>query len=297
MPLEGEEVQTPEQAAADESAGFAAGFGETPTAEPAQKTVEPAAVPVKPAEPAKPAAKPAAQPAVATHVTAADLQAVRQEIASFKTGLKDTIHGVLGNWLEKNKAAPQAAASPAAQKPAGKLTVEKLARMAENFPDIAEALIADLKEISFDAQGLPDAEIQRLLDERVVKAMTQVKTENQAAISEAVQKAVPKRDQQKAEAYLTRVDPSWKEDINTAEFAGWLATLDEYEREEVGSSDNPMFVREQLREFRKWRDAKKRKPASQQRLEAAITPQGQHGAPGSAEPSEEDAYTAAFNAT
>lgn len=280
---------------ADEEAGMAAGFAEATGQPTPELKTEPAAEPAQP-EPkpvAQPAPKPAPKPAAAPAVTAADLKAVRDEIAGFKTGLKDTIHGFLGNWLEKNKAvSPQA---PAA-KPAGKLTVEKLTKMSESFPDIAEALIADLKDIAVDAQGLPAAEIQKLLDERVSQAMTQANAERDTAIDQAVQKHIPKRDAQKAEAYLSRVDPKWKEDINAPEFSAWLATLDEYERDEVGSSDNPKEVRQSLTDFRKWRDAQKKpvKTTSKQRLEAAVTPESAGSGGSTSEPSEEEAMAIGF---
>lgn len=287
---------------------MAAGFAEVtgkPTSEPA--TTEPAAKPAKeavttqpakPAEPAKPAQPaPAAAPA---GVTAADLHALRSEIAGIKAGVKDTVNGVLGNWLEKNKATttqPAAAAPAAASKPTGKLTVAGLKRMSENFPDIAESLLEDLKEIAIDHPGLPEADLNRLLDERVAKAVTQVKADSEAAITAAVQRQVPQRDQKKAEAYLSRIDPKWKEDINTPEFGAWLATLDEYERDEINESPDPRFVRTTLKDFRKWRDAQPKKgvkSTSQQRLEAALTPESSGGQGGASEPSEDEAMAIGF---
>lgn len=292
------DVQDAATAAADEAAGFAAGYAQAtgqPTAEPKiepASKAEPAKVEPAQAEPAKPAVKQPAKQAQPQATAQPSLDALTREVAALKTGIKDQIHGVLGNWLEKNKLATGAA--PATATPAAaKLTVEKLKRMSENFPDIAEALMEDLKEISIAAQGMPAAEVTKLLDERTAQANTEIQTR----IDTAIDKRIPKKDAQKAEAYLTRTDPKWLEDINTKEFGAWLATLDEYESADIRESDDPRVVKTALADFRKWRDDQQKaaaQPTSKQRLEAALTPQGQPGK-GSSEPSEEEAFAAGYN--
>ena len=93
---------------------------------------------------------------------------------------------------------------------------------------------------------------------------------------------------------LTMAHKTWREDVQTPEFAQWKGTLPPDELQVAESSWDALSVSEVLTKFKQWqKDATQSKQTRQARLEAAVAPKSNRAMPtGGA--TDEDAFVAGF---
>jgi hypothetical protein len=262
MTTEVEQVQEEEITATDDKeaqAAFDASFkDEAPiAAKPAAKqeatepekqvTAEPAKVdePQKQEEEAAPAKdetpSPTPAPAPAIDVTA-ELRKLQGQ------------YGALNDLLRQTLKTKEAEGKPAA------LTSVELKRMKAEYPDMAEFLQEDLAE--------------------AIKGITQAAPPDPKVIEALVSERVQREMSGLREAAVTDVHETWKTDLfadgkRTPEYDAWLKTMPPDEAEKLEGSTSPYYVIKKLNQFYDWKTKEtKAKTEKQDRLKAAITPQG-----------------------
>lgn len=136
-----------------------------------------------------------------------------------------------------------------------KIGKDSLKRFAENYPDLAEDLAADLEGLTAGPDNT------QAFEER----LAQVRNE----MSQGFQKALAERDVR----MVAVAKPDWQKTIAQPEWDLWLGTLPAERRQEVETSSDPVVAIRALNDHEVWlgrsKDSKK-----QDRLQKAITPTG-----------------------
>lgn len=171
--------------------------------------------------------------------------------------------GALTDEIKQLKTTKEAEGKPAAATPV------ELARLRAEYPDLAEVLTEDLaKALGGLAQkGSDPKELEELVNTRVQEGVAREAARLRDA---AVDDAHPtwRKD-------LFTEDPATKAKKPTADYLAWRATLGEQQAQAFESSTNPYHVIRELNKFYEWKGkAAKVEAEKQNRLKAAVTPQG-----------------------
>lgn len=155
------------------------------------------------------------------------------------------------------------------------VTKEKLKRLSETFPEMAEMIAEDLNGVL--AGGAPasvdPAQFEELVEQKLSTKLQQTQQQFEARV-------------------LSVMHPDWKTVVPSPEFNQWKQSLPEEVREELDSSWDAEFIGSKLSEFKDWKSkTAASQQAKQRRLEAAIAPRGSAQPPAQ---SDDDAFIAGF---
>lgn len=221
----------------------------------------PAAAPTKEPEAATPATEPPATEAAPTAPSPKpDDQDLRLEVRKLH-GRIGALNDQLQNALKKNEAEGKPAV----------LSEVQLSRLKGEYPELADLLKGDIADvISGLAQHKADPkEIESIVSSRVEKEIFKMRTE-------AVEDVHPTWA---TDCWETRpavqTDGSIVEGKRKPIYQAWLNTMTADEASAFENSQSPAFVNRKLSEFYAWKEkAAKAETEKQQRLKAAVTPQG-----------------------
>lgn len=199
------------------------------------------------------------------------------------------LHGRIGQLnddLQQLKKARDAEGKPVDGKPAAPLTKFSLEKIKSEYPELGALLEDDLSQALSGMRSTPDAEqLQALVAPLLAKQLGQ-------EIAKFREESVNDRHE------------NWKTDLwmgepgrseRSADYEAWRKTIPEADANALENSDSPSFVNRKLDQFYDWKtQASKTKTAKQDRLKAAITPQGT-ARQGPASMSEEEAAQKAFD--
>lgn len=171
----------------------------------------------------------------------------------------------------------------------------KLTRLTENFPELAEILREDLKDMGPGEAGAPAAAGPTFTAEDVDKIVTEKLTAFQHQQERAMEVKV-----------LGSAHPDWEQVIKTPQFAIWRDNVIA-DGKELMESENAAFISRKLTEFKDWAKATvvtapvapAPAPAgasNRQRLANAVLPRTAAAQPAQSPVTEEDAFMAAFKA-
>lgn len=171
----------------------------------------------------------------------------------------------------------------------------KLTRLTENFPELAEILREDLKDMGPGEAGAPAAAGPTFTAEDVDKIVTEKLTAFQHQQERAMEVKV-----------LGSAHPDWEQVIKTPQFAIWRDNVIA-DGKELMESENAAFISRKLTEFKDWAKATvvtaPAAPApapagasNRQRLANAVLPRTAAAQPAQSPVTEEDAFMAAFKA-
>lgn len=259
--------------AEDMDADFAAGFAEARGDEPpAQEAVEPEQQEELEAQPAEEAAAVEEDDGVVTVEEQPVIAGVTEEqLTSMLAKIPETsseIRKVYGKIGELNQRL-QALDSKRLQ-----LSPEKMTRLRADYPELAEALAADLSEMIVPSGPQFD---DKAFDERVAAVEEKIKRETELK-------------------FLTRAHRDWQTVVASDEFAVWAQTLPEEDQNALRQTWDSIYVSDKLDEFKAWKQNRQTATQTRQkRLEQAVTPQG---TPATAPPviTEDDEFLAGWKA-
>ncbi len=248
-------VQTDQEDLAAQQKGFEEGFGGSATeADKPQATPEPTPAPSP--EPT-PQPTPAPTPSPAPSPAPRQDDDVRAELRQLQGKFGD-----LNRELLKLKTPKEGEGDPPKPAPVD------LRRLKAEYPDISEALASDLAEAmaTLAPKGASPEELQALINQQV-------------------QAGIRKEAARLADEAVTTTYETWKQDLwvggdlgkeRTPEYQAWLKTMPEAEGKAFETSGSPAFVTRKLAQFYDWKTkAAKSEDDKQQRLKAALNPQGQ----------------------
>ena len=171
----------------------------------------------------------------------------------------------------------------------------KLTRLTENFPELAEILREDLKDMGPGEAAAPAAAGPTFTAEDVDKILTEKLTAFQHQQERAMEVKV-----------LGSAHPDWEQVIKTPQFAIWRDNVIA-DGKELMESENAAFISRKLTEFKDWAKATvvtaplapapaPAGAANRQRLANAVLPRTAAAQPAQSPVTEEDAFMAAFKA-
>jgi hypothetical protein len=171
----------------------------------------------------------------------------------------------------------------------------KLTRLTENFPELAEILREDLKEVAPAMQGETQPPQHTFTAEDVDKIVTEKLTAFQHQQERAMEVKV-----------LGSAHPDWEQVIKTPQFAIWRDNVIA-DGKELMESENAAFISRKLTEFKDWAKttvvtapvapaAATPAQSNRQRLANAVLPRTAAAQPAQSPVTEEDAFMAAFKA-
>lgn len=273
-----ENQEVVEQVEVDEdsfAAGFAEARGDEPPTEETKTVEEQVEEPVA-QEPQT--EEPTEAPTEAPQTVLAGLTEEQVKELLLKAGKYDELSGKVdseirklhGRFGELNQKVQSAGA---------KLSPEKMTRLREQYPELADLLVQDLSEALTvgQASGVDPQAIDQLMNQRL------------AVQEQRIQQEMEKR-------WLTAQHRDWKDIAGSEDFALWKATQPDDVKNALENSWDAMFLSDKLTEFKSWKAAAtKSKETKQKRLEAAVLPKG-NSAPPSTIQDEEAAFLAAFRA-
>ena len=157
-----------------------------------------------------------------------------------------------------------------------KLTKEKLARLGQAFPEMAEMLAEDLSGVlTGGAEPADTRQYEQLVDQKLSQTMQQQQRQMEAKL-------------------LTVMHNDWQQVAASEEFKAWTATLPPQDRQQLAETWDAVFIGSKIAEFKA--QANKTAQANQskqRRLAQAITPKGSPTPPAQ---TDEDAFFAGFKA-
>lgn len=179
-------------------------------------------------------------------------------------------------------------------------------RLQEEYPEVAELLGEDLSGIDFSGSGVSDDQINEIVEKRVAESVTTVRNDVAKEMGLNLLQIQHGRNFQSllyeqetvTENGKTYVRP--KKDANgdfvrQPEFAAWLKTQPEEEQTNIENAWDPVYLSEKLTEFKDWRGKKTQGTQQrQERLRNAITPKTTQVAQRTAAMTEEDGFNASF---
>ena len=185
--------------------------------------------------------------------------------------MEGSIGGLQSYVKQLGKPQAQPASDPAAAPVAG-LSGEKLAKMREDFPELADAFEDFARQM---ARPTPDV----------------------VALTDEVRESVRREMQYEL---IGERHPDWQQSLRSADAQLWMQTLPDDELQEFRNSESAAVVVRYLDKFAEYKGRQQQAASVQQRREsvarAAVTPQGGAKAGGARrhEPSEDDAFDAGF---
>ncbi|MDH1677195.1 hypothetical protein [Comamonas aquatica] len=187
--------------------------------------------------------------------------------------------GKIGELNSKLQSAP-ATAQPATPTQQAPELPPELKQFEQDFPEIAAYAKALIPQQQQTQQAAPPAHVQQTVATDAAPAMAEL---DPVAIELAV---------------MDRMHKGWREKVQGQEFALWLAAQPEDVQMAVGSADTADALAGAIGLFDQWTAAKaaqaQKAHRGQQRLAAAVTPQGNAPKPQAAL-TEEQAFEAGFN--
>lgn len=204
------------------------------------------------AEQPKAEEKPAPEAAQPAPIPKADDSDVKAELRKLHGRI-----GALNDQLQHALKAKETDGKPAV------LTHTELKRMKAEFPEMAELLGADIADAmaGVKATAIDPEEIAKLVSRGVATEVAKVR-----------------------EDFVNVEHANWKTDLWTGEpgasdrtpaYEAWRKTMTPEQADAIEASQSPAFVTRKLSEFYAWRDkASKTEAEKQNRLKAAVTPQG-----------------------
>lgn len=277
-----DEVTDIQVTASEEQAGFDASFDnaradEAPAtnAEQAQAEANPEQADTERAgEPIQTEAPAANIGLSAEQVTA--MLAKLPKIEEVETMTTQELRKVYGKFGEVNQALKELQASMQnSNKPSLNLSEAKFKRLSEEYPELAELLSEDLKEIGVASSQ--QAQIDpNVIEERVATVKEDLARQMQHNLLLLQHKDYPKV-------------------VASDDFKVWAQTLPEEDQQELNNSWDAMYLGEKLSSFKDWLN-KKNSGTNQrrERLERALIPQGKQAAPTPSAMTEEDGFMLAF---
>jgi hypothetical protein len=274
---------------ADEEAGFAEAFGESP-AEPAaeteaedEDTVVDEAAPEdgEPEEAAAEEEQPEeeADPEAQAKADQAHLKALLDSLPSLQeksTMTEAQIRQLHGKFGEINKLVKDLQSNAAAPAQPVKLTKETFKKLSTDFPEIAEMLAEDLSSLS-----LPT-----------------VRTESQAApvdVQPIVDAEVSKVRQEFEGKFLTLMHRDWKQVVNSDDFRAWVAKLPADEQNTLNNSWDAEYIGGKISDYKaSVKKVDQQREQRNERLLRAITPKTANKVVKGLT-TEEDGFNAAFS--
>jgi len=189
--------------------------------------------------------------------------------------MEGSIGGLQSYVKQLGKPQAQPASDPAAAPVAG-LSGEKLAKMREDFPELADAFEDFARQMARPTAGnVPDV----------------------VALTNEVRESVRREMQYEL---IGERHPDWQQSLRSADAQLWMQTLPDDELQEFRNSESAAVVVRYLDKFAEYKGRQQQAASVQQRREsvarAAVTPQGGAKAGGARrhEPSEDDAFDAGF---
>lgn len=192
--------------------------------------------------------------------------------------MEGSIGGLQSYVKQLGKPQAQPASDPAAAPVAG-LSGEKLAKVREDFPEMAEALELLARQV---AQRGPE---------------TAAQAPDLAALTGEVRESVRRELQYEL---INERHPDWQQALQSTDAQLWMQTLPDNELQEFRNSESASVVVRYLDRFAEYKGRQQQAASVQQRREsvarAAVAPQGGAKAGGARrhEPSEDDAFDAGF---
>ena len=165
----------------------------------------------------------------------------------------------------------------------GSLSADKLKRLSQEFPEIAEMLAEDLNEvIGSGAGGFDRSQVEEMVNPRVKALEDRIEQQQRESELRALNRN--HRDWKEVAAFEPAQDGSvkWK---NPA-FGNWVNSQPEEVRKELVNGWNADYISDKLTEFK---EASKPKAVNKQSLEAAVIPRGVSGRTISTELDDEEA--------
>lgn len=273
-----ENVASQEVTQADEQAGFDASFTEARADEaPAQKveqsnTEETNANVVTDTAQAE---KETVAPEEKAGLTAEQLTAMLaklpkiDEVENMTTAELRKVHGKFG---EINRALQDLQKNAQNNKPSLNLSEAKFKRLAEEYPDLAELLSEDFKELGVANTQQSDGDFEQSV----------------AAVKEDLSK-------QMQHNLLLIQHKDYPTVVASDEFKVWAQTLPPEEQQELNNTWDAMYLGEKLSSFKDWLNKKQSgSQQRQERLQRAVLPQGKQAAPTATAMTEEDGFALAF---
>ena len=189
--------------------------------------------------------------------------------------MEGSIGGLQSYVKQLGKPQAQPASDPAAAPVAG-LSGEKLAKVREDFPELADAFDEFARQMARPTAGnVPDV----------------------VALTNEVRESVRREMQYEL---IGERHPDWQQSLRSADAQLWMQTLPDDELQEFRNSESAAVVVRYLDKFAEYKGRQQQAASVQQRREsvarAAVTPQGGAKAGGARrhEPSEDDAFDAGF---
>lgn len=188
-------------------------------------------------------------------------------------------HGKIGQLSTQIQTQTTAQPAPTPQAPAQ--TDPKLVQFQQDFPDITEYVDAVIKLKQPQPQAATPAAEQ-------APVATEHAHANTGPDPMAIELAV-----------MDRMHKGWRDTVQSQDFNLWLGAQSQDVQQEFGEADTADRLTAVIGQFSQWSTAKteaaNKAAKGQQRLQAAVTPTGQAQRP-TAEPTEEEAFEAAFRA-
>lgn len=279
------EAQTPEQQQAQANTDLEAGFKQahgnvTPPAEtPAEKKEAPAATTTTetPAE-------------TKARLTDEQLQAMYDKIPGLEKMVEQQLHKMSSDLGRKFGDVERKLQDIQKGKPARKFSADGFKRLKEEFPEIADMFVEGLNESLA-------AEISAAENESQSKTSTpQEPIDINATVEQRVNAAVAEVSAKTEQRLLTVLHPDWQKVVKSPEFAAWMKTLPEADAKKYGESDDAFVAAEAFTAFKAYKPkSQKPRAPNKERLEAAITPDGD-GAPPTPTLDDNAQFIAGFNA-
>jgi len=196
------------------------------------------------------------------------------KIEELKTMTEQELRKLHGKFGEFNRALQELQKSVQDRK-TGNFSEAKFTRLAEEYPELAQLLSEDLKEIGLSAGGAQAVDPQAV-EEKV------------AAVREDMAK-------QMQHNLLLIQHKDYPDVVASSDFKAWMGTLPPEEQEELNASWDAVYLGEKISAFKEWHNKKQNGSADRrERLHRAVTPQGKAAPPVPGLMTEEDGFALAF---
>lgn len=173
-----------------------------------------------------------------------------------------------------------------------KITVDKLKRVEAELPGLGAALAQDLSEALDGAEQAQAAaaekgqqfDPEKYHNEKVAPALSAIET-RLAEVTDGIQSSL-----------LSFMHPGWKSYLKTDDFKNWLKTLPDARKTAVIDSPHAEDAGQAIADAKTWAEQQKKAAKKQQnKLEAAVGPQGTGAAPVKQQLDDEAAFRKGYN--
>ncbi len=176
-----------------------------------------------------------------------DLLDKAQRVDELERQLQGTAGKVFGKFGEVQRALQElqqrrgTSQSDSQEERAAQITADKLKRLHDEYPDIAELLAGDLSEVMGSGNQAGQSVTPDQLDEMLNERMQQVQQPN---VDSLVTQRVEER-------LLSFRHPDWREVANSEAFHQWQQSLPQAEREKLDATWDSDYIAQKLDEFKK----------------------------------------------